>query len=157
MKKFLGPVETDSNDDEADGNLQRSKSSFFSIKSKSQSSISVKSNSKHQTEFESEDCNSENSSEAPDFDNLDDIPIPSQASNLQMQNTTETSEKRSNPEPGRGKIAFKNVDEFGSNCTLIGRDYPEEEHVLTKKDISTVRNVFMLLLLLLLYVCKCLY
>ena len=129
-----GPIETDSNDEvDGNGNLRMSRSKSFSIKSKSksQSSISIK---KHQNESESEDCDSATSSEAPDFDDLNDL--PSQTSKSQ---SIETSEKRSIPEPGRGKIIFKASGEFdGNTCTLIGRDYPEDEHVLSKKDITTV-------------------
>ena len=42
---------------------------------------------------------------------------------------------RSTAEPGRDKILFK---ECQGTCNLIGRDFPEEEHLLSSKDISSV-------------------
>ena len=75
------------------------------------------------------------SSEAPNFN------LPQE---LESQNSPH--KMRTVAEAGRDKILFK--ESVDVSCNLIGRDFPEEEHILSSKDISTVNKKFIQLLLM---------
>lgn len=134
---YLGPVETDSND-----NLVSSTSEYRRKKSKSFSFSSPKPpNSSSLAASENEDNDSDffsDSSDAPDFD-LKDTETEVDNNKLTRQHSSRGS--ISVAEPGRGKIVFSNVDPF---CKLIARDFSKDEHILTVTNISTVISSFKL-------------
>lgn len=142
---FLGPIETDSND-ELTTSYRRNKSKSFSATSPSNSS-SKKSPPKLFIDDSSDDAAvHSDTSEAPDFD-------------LPIKNDTDMAaavKLKTGVEIGRDKIVFKEVsggNENNVSCNLIGREFPEIEHVLTSKDISTVKQLIIYLCILSHYSC----
>lgn len=112
---LLGPVDTVSNDDLVEHRRHRSQS--FSFQGTRQPLKPVTSDESMHSD----------SSEAPNF-NLAHV----------QEFDHSPSKMRSVAEAGRGKISFKMVEE--SACNLIGRDFPEEEFLLSSRDISTVNK-----------------
>lgn len=117
----LGNGENDSNDDlNSSSDYRRcNKSKSFSF-----SSPKMAHNS------ENDDDSGSESSDAPDFD------APTvHFGNLDLQLSPKQQGKLLLAEPGRGKINFGKIHPF---CNLIGRDFPQDEHVLSASDISSV-------------------
>lgn len=126
---FSGPVDTDSNEELIETRRHRSQS--FSVPSPTTTSKRVP---LHQT-ADSDDSIHTDSSEAPNFNLPQELESPKSHSSHNMRSTAE---------PGRDKILFKECQE--DTCNLIGRDFPQEEYLLSSKDVSSVRqnNLFII-------------
>lgn len=96
-----------------------------------------------QTTHEAEDSDSD-SSDAPDFNAPSIYGQTIQFGDLDDQHELLSKQqgKLLLAEPGRGKIVFVKVGTF---CKLIGREFPQDEQVLSASDISTVNTSQLLL------------
>lgn len=117
---FLGPNDTNSTEDNSTNSLFRNRSKSFSA-----STSTTRILNRADDELES---NYSDSSDAPDFSlpNKSASPAPLHA--------------RVTVEPGRGKIVFKAEREQLHVCNLIGRDFGDDEHILSSRDITTVNH-----------------
>jgi hypothetical protein len=100
---------------------RRQRSQSFSVPSPESKRVSLHG-------AESDDSVHTDSSEAPNFNLPHELESPKSHSSHNMRSTAEA---------GRNKILFK---ECQVACNLIGRDFPEEEHLLSSIDVSSVRK-----------------
>ena len=118
----LGPVENDSNDEQVNYHRNKRESTFSTTSATSKPHPLFK---KPQIldEFSSDSSDAPNFSLSEDFDGS-----PSQSHSSHKHRVV--------AEAGRDKIVFKNCSE--GFCNLIGREFPEDEHVLSSNDVLTV-------------------
>ena len=120
--------------------LRRNKSKSFSFSSPKTASRSALDDEESDYEFDSD------SSEAPDFNSTSShaqtIQFGDHEQQQQAQQSAKHQSKLLSAEPGRGKIVFERV---GPLCNLIGREFPQEEHVLSSSDISSVNIIITMI------------
>ena len=129
-------METDSNDgiSSASGHCHnKSKSFAFSSPKMTATSSLAASEIDEGSDLDSD------SSDAPDFGTPSIHSHNDQSRDHRDQLNSSSPKHQSKilaAEPGKGKIVFGRVEPF---CTLIGREFPEDEHVLSISNISTVK------------------